>query len=61
MSNETEDLAHILRKISVLTIFIALEDETINLWVLGKKSKAIFRQGELYKKEMHTKISLLYF
>jgi len=53
MSNETEDLAHILRKIPVLTIFIAMEDETINLWVLGKKNNAIFRQGELKKGDAH--------
>lgn len=50
MSNQTEDLALILRKISVLTIFIVMEDETIELWVLGKKSNAVFRQGELKKK-----------
>ena len=36
-----------------MTIFIAMEDETINLWVLGKKSNAIFRQGELKKGDAH--------
>ena len=30
-----------------------MEDETINLWVLGKKSNAIFRQEELKKGEAH--------
>ena len=40
-----------------MTISIAMEDETINLWVhvLGKKSNAIFRprQGELKKGDAH--------
>ena len=55
MSNETEDLALILRKISVSTIFIAMEDKTINLWVhvLGEKSNTVFTQGELKKGDAH--------
>ncbi|CAH3185739.1 unnamed protein product [Porites lobata] len=45
ISNETEeDFAYLLRNISFLTMFIALDKETISLWVLGKKTNAIFRQ-----------------
>ena len=48
ISNETEeDFAYISRNISVLTMFIALDKETISLWVLGKKTNAIFRQEVL--------------
>ena len=48
ISNETEeDFAYISRNISVLTMFIALDEETISLWVLGKKTNAIFRQAVL--------------
>ena len=55
-SNETEDLAHILRKISVLTIFIAMEDETCNQFVgtgMGKQNNSICTQGELKKGDAH--------
>ena len=46
ISNETEeDFAYISRNIPVLTMFIALDKETISLWVLGKKTNAIFRQA----------------
>ncbi|XP_073248502.1 tetratricopeptide repeat protein 28-like [Porites lutea] len=48
ISNETEeDFAYISRNTSVLTIFIALDEEAISLWVLGKKTNAIFRQAIL--------------
>ena len=46
ISNETEeDFACISRNTSVLTTFIALDNGTISLWVLGKKTNAIFRQA----------------
>ncbi|MCG8406223.1 MAG: CHAT domain-containing protein, partial [Phycisphaerales bacterium] len=48
ISNETEeDFAYISRNISVLTMFIALDEETISLWVMGKKTNAIFRETVL--------------
>ena len=48
ISNETEeDFAYISRNIAILTMFIALDEETISLWVLGKKTNAIFRQAVL--------------
>ena len=48
ISNETEEnFAYISRNTSVLTMFIALDEETISLWVLGKKTNAIFRQAVL--------------
>ncbi|CAH3149221.1 unnamed protein product [Porites lobata] len=48
ISNETEeDFAFISRNTSVLTMFIALDEEAISLWVLGKKTNAIFRQAAL--------------
>ena len=47
-SNESEEeLTIILKKISVSTVFLAVQKETINMWVLRKERKAIFRQAEL--------------
>ena len=54
ISNETEeDFAYISRNISVLTMFIALDNGRISLWVLGKKTKAIFRQAALKSESAH--------
>ncbi|CAH3190438.1 unnamed protein product [Porites lobata] len=54
ISNETEeDFACISRNISVLTMFIALHEETISLWVLGKKTNAIFRESVLNSGSAH--------
>ena len=48
ISNENEeDFAYNPRNISVLTTFIALDNGTMSLWVLGKKTNAIFRQAIL--------------
>ncbi|CAH3017230.1 unnamed protein product [Porites evermanni] len=50
ISNETEeDFAYISRNKSVLTTFIALDNGEISWWVLGKKTKAIFRQAVVLK------------
>ncbi|CAH3155797.1 unnamed protein product [Porites lobata] len=54
ISNETEeDFACISRNISVLTMFIALDNGTISLWVLGKKTNAIFRERVLKSGRAH--------
>ena len=54
ISNETEEaFAYISRNIAVLTMFIALDEETISLWVLEKKTNAIFRQAVLKSGGVH--------
>ena len=53
-SNESEEeLTIILKKISVSTVFLAVQKETINMWVLRKERKAIFRQAELKVESAH--------
>ena len=53
-SNESEEeLTIILKKISVSTVFLAVQKETINMWVLRKERKAIFRQAELKVEGVH--------
>ena len=53
-SNESEEeLTIILKKISVSTVFLAVQKETINMWVLRKETKAIFRQAELKVEGAH--------
>ena len=53
-SNESEEeLTIILKKISVSTVFLAVQKETINMWVLRKERKAIFRQAELKVERAH--------
>ena len=53
-SNESEEeLTIILKKISVSTVFVAVQKETINMWVLRKERKAIFRQAELKVESAH--------
>ena len=53
-SNESEEeLTIILKKISVLTVFLAVEEKIINMWVLRKERKAIFRQAELKVEDAH--------
>ena len=42
-----EEVTNISRKISSLTAFLAIQNETINIWVLGKESNAVFRQARL--------------
>ena len=53
-SNESEEeLTIILKKISVLTVFLAVQEKIINMWVLRKERKAIFRQAELKVEDAH--------
>ena len=53
-SNESEEeLTIILKKISVSTVFLAVQKGTINMWVLRKERKAIFRQAELKVERTH--------
>ena len=53
-SNESEEeLTIILKKISVSTVFLAVQKETINMWVLRKEKTAIFRQAELKVEGAH--------
>ena len=54
LSNESEEeLTIILKKISVSTVFLAVQKETINMWVMRKERKAIFRQAELKVESAH--------
>ena len=42
-----EDVTYISRKICALTVFLAIQNETINMWLLRKESSPIFRQAKL--------------
>ena len=42
-----EDVTYISRKICALTVFLAIQNETINMWLLRKESIPIFRQAKL--------------
>ena len=42
-----EEVRNISRKTTVLTVFLALHDKTVNIWVLGKEDKPIFRQEKI--------------
>ena len=42
-----EVVTYVSHKISVSTVFLAQQDETLNIWVLGKERKVIFRQKKL--------------
>ena len=48
-----EKVTNTPRKISTLTAFLAIQTETIKLWVLGKESKAVFRQAKLRSESAH--------
>ena len=53
-SNESEEeLTIILKNISVLTVFLAVQEKIINMWVLRKEKKAIFMQAELKVEDAH--------
>ena len=53
-SNESEEeLKIILEKISVSTVFVAVQKETISMWILRKERKAIFRQADLKVESAH--------
>ena len=40
-----EEVRYNSRKTTVLTVFLALEEKTVNIWVLGKEGNPIFRQA----------------
>ena len=42
-----EEVRNISRKTTFLTVFLALGEKTINMWLLGKDSNPIFRQAEI--------------
>ena len=48
-----EEVTNISRKTSTLTAFLAIENETIYLWVLGKESNAVFREAKLTIENVH--------
>ena len=48
-----EEFTNTSRKVSTLTAFLAIQNETINLWVLGKESNAVFRQAKLTMENVH--------
>ena len=40
-----EEVRYISKKTNVLTVFLALQKKTVNIWVLGKEGNPIFRQA----------------
>ena len=42
-----EEVRYISRKTTVLTVFLALQKKTVNIWVLGKEGKPVFRQAKI--------------
>ena len=42
-----EEVRYNSRKTTVLTVFLALEEKTVNIWVLGKEGNPIFRQAKI--------------
>ena len=48
-----EEVTNISRKTSTLIAFLAIQNETINLRVLGKESNAVFRQAKLTMENVH--------
>ena len=52
-NNSEEEFTNTSRKVSTLTAFLAIQNETINLWVLGKESNAVFRQAKLTSESVH--------
>ena len=42
-----EEATNISKKTTVLTVFLALQLKTVNIWVLGKESNPIFRQAKI--------------
>ena len=56
-----EEVRNISRKTTVLTVFLALELKTVNIWVLGKEDNPIFRRLKLQGigKEHEDSFSLL--
>ena len=48
-----EEVTNISRKTSTLIAFLAIQNETINLRVLGKERNAVFRQAKLTMENVH--------
>ena len=48
-----EEVRNISRKTTVLTVFLALQKKTVNMWVLRKEGDPIFRQAELEIGDAH--------
>ncbi|CAH3162798.1 unnamed protein product [Porites lobata] len=42
-----EEVGNISRKTTVLTLFLALQNKKVNMWVLGKEDNPIFRQAQI--------------
>ena len=42
-----EEVTYISKKTTVLTVFLALQLKTVNMWVLRKEDNPVFRQAEL--------------
>ena len=47
IESEEEVARNISRKTNVLTVFLALQKKTVNMWVLGKEDNPIFRQKKI--------------
>ena len=48
-----EEVTYISKKTTVLTVFLALQLKTVNMWVLRKEGDPIFRQAELEIGDAH--------
>ena len=47
-SNECEEeVRNLSRKTNILTVFLAIHLQTVNIWVLGKEANPVFRQKEI--------------
>ena len=47
IESEEEVVRNISRKTTVLTVFLALQEKTVYMWVLGKEDNPIFRQKKI--------------
>ena len=56
-----EEVTNISKKTTVLTVFLALQENTLNMWVLGKEGNPIFRSFgfEIFGREHEDSFSLL--
>ena len=52
-TDSEEEVRNISRKTPVLTVFLALQKKTVNMWVLRKEGDPIFRQAELEIGDAH--------
>ena len=42
-----ETISYVSREVSVQTVFLALQQNTVNIWLLSKENKVVFRQLEI--------------